>query len=337
MDLATRLLREKGTPRDHASLQAQVLVDAELKGYPSHGLQRLPRLLLRIERGLVDPMATGDFAWRSDAVLDGDGQNGLGPVIAFNALQKLRERASTTGVAVAAIRNANHLGMLAYYVEHTAHDGFIAIALSSSEALVHPHGGKKALLGTNPVAIAVPAGNGSPLVVDLATSTVSMGKVHHFAAIGKPLQVGWAKDAKGQPTTDAKLARDGSLAPFGGAKGYALGLAFELIVAAVAGSALAPDAAGTLDAERFCNKGDVFILIEVRRSSDVSKRLAAYLDTIRTCAPDDEERPVIVPGDGARLRKARARRDGIEIDPNLLATLKGAPAPNSSHAKGSIT
>lgn len=334
MDLAAERLREKGTPLDHARLQAKVLVDAELKGHPSHGLQRLPRLLLRIERGLADPAAVGRFDWRGEAFLHGEGQNGLGPVVAINALDRISERASKTGIALAAIRNANHLGMLAYYVEQAAAEGFIAIALSSSEALVHPYGGTRAMLGTNPIAIAVPVGNDRPLVVDLATSKISMGKVHHFAASARPLEPGWARDADGDPTTDAASARNGSLAPFGQAKGYALGLAFELILASLADSALAPFVGGTLDADRLCNKGDVFVLIDAGRSAGLSQRLATYLDTIRQSVPDKPGGAVTVPGDGARRRKAEIRDNGIEIAPELFAMLAGTHEPKSSHIRG---
>lgn len=326
-ELAARLLGQRGVPPAHAALQARVLVDAEMKGHPSHGLQRLPRLLVRIERGLVDPAAEGTFHWRSDAYLVGEGDDGLGPVVAAAAIARLAERVPATGIAIGAVRNANHLGMLAHYVETIAGLGLIGIALSSSEALVHPHGGTRPLLGTNPLAVAVPVDGAPPLVVDLATSIVSMGKVHHFAATGAPLQPGWAKDGEGRPTLDAGRAKSGAIAPFGGAKGYALGLALELLVAAVAGSALAPEVGGTLDDERPCNKGDVFILIDTGRAPDVAARLTAYLAAIRACAPEDPAIPVAVPGDGSRRRLARAQSDGFEIAPGLHDTLIALDRP----------
>ncbi len=137
-DLVRNLLEEKGTPRSYALQQTDVLVEAELRGHPSHGLQRLPRILQRIGNGLIDPSTQGKSHWRTPSFLKIDGLRGLGPVVALQACTMLSERASSTGVAVAGIRNSNHLGMLAYYVEHLAKDGIIGIALSSSEALVHP-------------------------------------------------------------------------------------------------------------------------------------------------------------------------------------------------------
>jgi len=320
MALAVDLLEERGTPSGNAFLQAHCLVEAELKGHPSHGLQRLPRILARIESGLIDPRTEGAARWRSQAILEVDGLRGLGPVVATTAIVKLRQRLATTGMALAAIGNSNHLGMLAYYVERIAASGSIGIAMSSSEALVHPHGGTRAMLGTNPIAIAVPTGD-RPLVLDLATSEVSMGKIHHHAANGMPIPEGWARDADGQPTCDAQRAKDGAIAPFGGAKGYGLGMAIELLVAALAGSALAPDVRGTLDAEHVCNKGDVLIAIDGRADPNLLARLSAYLGAVRASPPADPASPVAIPGDGAARRRAAALRDGFQIEPRLWAEL----------------
>jgi L-2-hydroxycarboxylate dehydrogenase (NAD+) len=106
-----------------------------------------------------------------------DGERGLGPVVAMAALDAIIPRAQEDGIAIAAIRNANHLGALAYYAEHVASLGLTCIALTVSEALVHPWGGRKAMIGTNPIAIGVPAAP-HPMVLDMATGLVSMGKIH---------------------------------------------------------------------------------------------------------------------------------------------------------------
>ncbi|WP_455273686.1 Ldh family oxidoreductase [Rhizobium herbae] len=318
--LATRLLDEHGTPRDHAVLQARVLVTAEMKGHPSHGLQRLPRLIERIERGLIDPETKGTQRWRADAILDVEGSSGFGPVVAMAAIERLATHIPDLGIGLVAVRNANHLGMLAHYVEAIAALGFVGIALSSSEALVHPYGGTRAMLGTNPLAIAVPTA-GKPLVLDLATSLVPMGRIHHHAATGRPVPEGWARDADGHPTTDAVRAKAGAIAPFGDAKGYGLGIAMELLVAALAGSALAPDVRGTLDSRSPCNKGDVFILIEPSLAQGLPARLSAYLDAVRASPPSETGEPVLVPGDRARKRLAVASRDGFDIDQRLWEDL----------------
>jgi LDH2 family malate/lactate/ureidoglycolate dehydrogenase len=319
--LVIGLLRQRKASQDNARSQADLLIEAELRGHPSHGLQRLPRLLARVDRGLVDPRTTGVATWVADSSLDVDGMKGFGPAVALAALQQLETRISIAGIAMATIHNSNHLGMLAPYVEKIAEWGCVGIAISSSEALVHPHGGTHALLGTNPIAIAVPTAE-RPMVLDLATSIVSMGKIHHYAASGIQIPQGWARDAKGRPTINAVDAKSGAIAPFGGAKGYGLGLALELLVAALAGTDLAPDMRGTLDSEFVCNKGDVLIAIRARPEAGLSKRLSEYLDVVRHSPHAEPDQPIAIPGDRATARRTQALKNGFEVDAALWTELK---------------
>jgi LDH2 family malate/lactate/ureidoglycolate dehydrogenase len=318
--MATALLEARDVPAANARLQADVLLEAELRGLPSHGLQRLPLILSRLDKGLADAQALGTGTWRRRSFLSVEGERGLGPVVMMHALQTMRPALGETGIAIAAIRNANHIGMLAYYAEAAAKTGLIGIVMSTSEALVHPFGGTRAMLGTNPVAIAIPTGD-QPFVLDLATSVVSMGKINNHAMRGVPIPSGWAVDADGRPTTDANAARTGAIAPFGGAKGYGLGLAIELLVAALAGSDLAPDVHGTLDDIHAANKGDLFILIDAAAGDGSVRPLASYLDHLRGSCPSDPARPVAIPGDGARQRRAATERSGIELPQPLLEHL----------------
>jgi LDH2 family malate/lactate/ureidoglycolate dehydrogenase len=318
--LTIGLLRQRGASQDNACSQADLLVEAELRGHPSHGLQRLPRLLARVDRGLIDPCTTGVATWLADSALDVDGKRGFGPAVALAALQQLETRAGAAGIAMATIHNSNHLGMLAPYVEKIAEWGCVGIAISSSEALVHPHGGTRALLGTNPLAIAVPTAE-RPMVLDLATSIVSMGKIHHYAASGMGIPNGWARDEQGRATTNATDAKSGSIAPFGGAKGYGLGIALELLIAALAGTDLAPDIRGTLDSEFVCNKGDVLIAIRKRPEVGLSRRLSNYLDIVRHSPRAEPDQPVAIPGDGATARRAASLKNGFEVDAALWAEL----------------
>ncbi len=319
------LLERRGVPAEHARLQVDLLLEAELRGIPSHGLQRLPLLLARIEKGLANPIAKGAGTWTRNAFLSVDGEQGLGPVVMINAMQAMQEVAASSGLAVAAIRNSNHLGMLAYYAEAATMAGLIGIVLSTSEALVHPHGGTQAMLGTNPIAVGIPTG-GEPFVLDLATSLVSMGKINNHALRGVPIPPGWAVDANGSPTTNAKAARDGAIAPFGDAKGYGLGLAIELLVATLSGSSFAPEVTGTLDDTYPATKGDVVVLIDPTAGARDAATLGAYLDRLRHSRALNPDRPVAVPGDGSRARRAEMLVTGIELPKPLLDNLMALEA-----------
>lgn len=324
-DLTTDLLQRRGTPSENARLQADLLLEAELRGLPSHGLQRLPLLLSRMDKGLADGRARGTGTWRRQAFLSVDGERGLGPVVMMNAMQSIRSVLAETGIAIAAIRNANHIGMLAFYAEAAARYGLIGIVMSTSEALVHPFGGTKAMLGTNPFAIGIPSGD-RPFVLDLATSIVSMGKINNHAMRGIPIPLGWAVDGEGRPTIDPHAAQNGSIAPFGGAKGYGIGLAIELLVATLAGSDLAPDVHGTLDDIHAANKGDLLVLIDAAAGVGSARSLAMYLDRLRQSLPLDPGSPVTVPGDGARARRAAAMDAGIDLPQPLFEHLMALEA-----------
>ncbi len=310
-ELVLERLREAGAPAGPAQAQASMLIEAELRGLPSHGVLRLPRLLRRVRSGVLDPAAGGAHAWRASGWLDVDGQNGFGPYVAEQALAEAARRLPETGCVLVTVRRNNHLGMLSWYAERAAEAGHVLIATTTSEALVHPWHGSVAMVGTNPLAIGVPA-EPSPFVIDLATSLVSMGRIHDHANRGEPLPAGWARDATGTPTTDAEAATTGSIAPFGGPKGYALGLALGVLVAALTGTSLGRAVQGTLTDAEAATKGDLFILAE-QRDGDGPAAIGRYLGEVRASPPAEEGVPVRVPGDRTARERDLRQRQGIAV------------------------
>ncbi|PIL21752.1 hypothetical protein P775_02760 [Puniceibacterium antarcticum] len=200
--------------------------------------------------------------------------------------------------------------------------GRIGLSLTISESLVQPFGGKQAMLGTNPTAIGIPSGQ-APFIYDLATSLVSMGKIHHHALTQTPMAEGWPVDTNGRATTDTEAAKTGAIAPFEEAKGYGLGLALELLVSALAGTAFAPDVRGTLDAKNPANKEDVTMLIDQATKGGTGAQLAEYLYRPRISRPADPDRPVAVPADRMRARPAAALTQGIDLPDTLFEALRG--------------
>jgi len=319
--LALEALSRAGVPDAHAKIQADLLIEGELRGLPSHGLLRLRRVIERIQAGLSAPGAKGAHSWAARNYLNVDGERGLGPVIAMEALDAIISRAREDGIAIAAIHNANHLGALAYYVEYAARQDITCIGLTISEALVHPYGGRKALIGTNPIAIGVPA-DPAPLILDMATSLVAMGKIYDYASKGLPIPLGWALDKNGDPTTDAEAAKSGAIAPFGGPKGYALGVAIEVLVASLTASAIGNKVRGTLDSTHPSNKGDVFIAISAPQASLARDIVNAYLEELRQTDPATVGNPVLAPGDRARSSRESFLANGLDIDEKLHTDLQ---------------
>lgn len=311
------ILEAHGASPGNARVQAEHLVEGELRGHPSHGVRRLSVLVDRIRAGLIDPRAEPVLEWAATSALRVDGGRGFGPVAAYRAIDALHGRIGESGAVAVSLRRTHHLGMLAPYVERLAGLGCVGVVLSSTEGLVHPWGGAGALIGTNPLGIGV-ATAADPLVLDMSTGAVSAGRILDYRAKGRTLAEGWAVDRDGAPTTDAEAAADGAISPFGGAKGYALGLALGAMVGALTGTAFGEEVHGTLDAERETTKGDVIIALDAAAlaGADMRRRTGDYLARIRSSGPD-----VAVPGDRARSARDAARRQGVRLPPDVRGLL----------------
>ncbi|WP_457949745.1 Ldh family oxidoreductase [Pseudarthrobacter sp. alpha12b] len=310
-------LTANGASRPNADVQAENLVEGELRGHASHGVRRLAVLVERMRRGLIVANAEPRLEWVAPSVLRVDGNRGFGPVVAYRAIDEVVARADETGIAMAAISNSSHIGMLAPYVESIARLGQVAVLLTTSEALVHAWGGRGASVGTNPIGIGVPTSR-EPLVLDMSTASVSMGKIIDYAATGRPLQPGWAVDALGRPTTDAPAAVQGALSPFGGPKGYALGIALEALVGTVTATAFGTNVVGTLDTQFPATKGDLLISVSLERLGllGMLPALTDYLDRVRDSGVSG---PADVPGDRARRTREGRATTGVPIDDEVWA------------------
>jgi L-2-hydroxycarboxylate dehydrogenase (NAD+) len=310
--LIVHVLRKLGANQRESSIQADVLTEADLRGHHSHGLQRLPVLAARIKKRLIRVDVAPDYVWTADSVMSVDGKDGLGPFVAESSLERAKQALEQRGIIAIAIRNSSHIGMIGYYCEKRAREGFICLAMTESEALVHPHGGTKALVGTNPIAIGIPS-DSAPFVFDMATSTSAIGKIYASKHRGEQIPMGWAIDAAGNPTTDPEDALKGSLTPAAGPKGYGLGISIGILAGLLPGGEIGKLVLGTLDTEFRCTKGDFFLLMNPAAFSGgptLAGRVASYLDELRHSPPQKGWENVIVPGDRAQhLRQERLRSD----------------------------
>ena len=313
--LIVYVLSKLGANQKECSIQADVLTEADLRGHHSHGLQRLPVLAARIKKRLIRVNVEPEYIWTADSVLSVDGKDGLGPFVAETALERAKSALGQRGIVAVAIRNSSHIGMIGYYCEKRAREGLICLAMTESEALVHPHGGTKALVGTNPIAIGIPS-QPTPFVFDMATSTSAIGKIYASKHRGEPIPPGWAIDAEGNPTTDPDAALKGSLTPAAGAKGYGLGISIGILAGLLPGGEIGRLVLGTLDTEFRCTKGDFFLLMNpgaFAGGHTLSSRVASYLNELRNSPPQKGSQSVIVPGDRARQIREERLRSGIPL------------------------
>ena len=317
-------LRASGATPAMAAATARALTAAELEGLASHGASRVPQYCGHLRNGRATGSAIPRVARDSRAACLVDAGGGL----AFHALElaggEAIRRAREFGVAFVAVANSNHFGAAAYHAEPLARAGLVGLAMGNSPAAMPAWGGKRALFGTNPIAAAFPRRDGPPLSIDLSLSAVARGRIMVAAKKGEPIPEGWALDAQGRPTTDAKAALEGSMLPAGGVKGAMLALVVELLVCALSGSAFGYESDSFFTEEgRPTRIGQALLAIEPRALAGE----AVYLDRVEALIAAMTEDPgVRLPGARRRGNAERAGRDGVEIPTELLARIRALAA-----------
>jgi (2R)-3-sulfolactate dehydrogenase (NADP+) len=227
---AQQLLQAAGVPAEQAETTARCIVASDRWGIGSHGLMRLPFYLSRLNAGGINPNAELKTVTDLPSLVVFDGNDGLGHWQLQKAAEIASERALINGVAAVGVGRSNHCGALGIYVWPMINRGLVGIAFSTGPAVMPPWGGNKALLSTSPIAAGIPTN--PPTVVDLAT-------IQAKAQAGAELEPGWAFTKDGAPTTDAKEALAGMLAPLGGVKGYAVAVLVESLTGMLIGPTLA--------------------------------------------------------------------------------------------------
>jgi len=237
IEKATSLLEQAGVPSGEAAITARCIVASDRWGIGSHGLMRLPFYLSRLQAGGINPKAQLKTVTDLPSLVVFDGDDGLGHWQLQKAAEVASERAMINGVAAVGVGRSNHCGALGIYVWPMINRGLVGIAFSTGPAVMPPWGGNKSVLSTSPIAAGIPTN--PPTVVDLATTAVARGKIQAKAQAGAELEPGWAFTKDGAPTTDAKEALAGMLAPLGGVKGYAISVLVESLTGMLIGPTLA--------------------------------------------------------------------------------------------------
>jgi len=245
----TTVLEKVGVPAEDAATVADVLVAADLRGVESHGVARLESYYVsRIRAGQLDPHPELKTVRETRASVLTDAGNGLGHPAGKRTMDRVLEKAAQNGAAFGAVRNSNHFGIAGYYAMLALDRDMIGIASTNSVRYGAPTFGRDVMLGTNPLAFAIPAKNEPAFVLDFATTTVPKGKLEVYNRKGKQLNPGWAIDANGHETLDPQVALKGALLPLGGYgvdngghKGYGLGLLVDILCGVLSGGAFGND------------------------------------------------------------------------------------------------
>jgi uncharacterized oxidoreductase len=319
--LTSAIVKAGGSSAQEADLVAEHLVRANLMGHDSHGVGMIPTYIRHLKAGLVVPNTRAKLVKDDGAMLMFDGGRGYGRPVAGEAMEAAIARSRETGIVAMTLANAHHIGRVGAYGEMASRAGLVSlhfVNVTDHRATVAPFRGTDARFVTNPVCIAVPGtGRHAPLLLDMATSQVAMGKIRVAKNEGKPAPEGALIDSEGKPTRDPNVMYrepNGALLPFGGHKGYALAVVTELLATALTGGpSIQPgnQRMGGVVNNMFA------ILVDPARLAGVDwmrREIDGFLDYVKASPPADPKLPVLVPGEPERLAQAERGRTGIEVD-----------------------
>ncbi|HPH94640.1 MAG TPA: Ldh family oxidoreductase [Anaerolineaceae bacterium] len=321
-----------GIPEEDARIAAEILLAADLRGVDSHGIIRLYTYYgNRLAKGLIDPRPEVKVLRETPTTLALDAGTGLGQPVAKRAMQRCIAKARESGMGVVTVRNSNHYGIAGYYAMMALPEDMIGLSLTNAQPLVAPTYGRTAMLGTNPIAVAVPAGSQRPFVLDMATSIVPIGRITVYDKAGKEIPAGWGVDSHGKITTHpAEVLKGGALMALGGSdimrgyKGYSLALLVDILCGVLAGAAFATQV-GHPGVDRPADVGHFFAALRVDafRDLDEFKRDMDSLLQEMKQAPKAEGQPrIFIAGEKEFELAEYNHREGIPLLDEVVKMLK---------------
>jgi len=325
---AEAAFRAVGVPAPDAEITVDNLIEANLRGVDTHGVTRvLVPYLRRIQKGMMLPTTEISVVRERPSTALLDGHNGIGQVIATHAMQLAIRKAAVTGSAWVSVNHSNHFGAAAYYAQMAVQHDMVAMVATNGPAAVAPWGGRQPILSTNPLAFAVPAGNEPPVILDMATTVVSRGRINLFAKQNLEIPWGWALDEEGRPTTNPHAALRGTLLPMAGYKGYGLSLIVDLLSGVLSGANYGMHFPGHLaEYDRPPhNVGSLFAVVSVDSFMDVDQfkeRVDIALREIKDspCAPEIDR--IYAPGEIEYETRQRRLQEGIPLPAEVISDFR---------------
>lgn len=327
-----------GCSFEHATIATKVLLSADLRGIDSHGVARLSGYVRLWQAGRINaqPNIRVIHETPSTAVVDGD--QGLGLVVAPFAMEIAMQKAAAVGTGWVAVQNSNHFGIAGYHAMMALEKDMIGMAMTNASALVAPTFSNEKMLGTNPIAVAIPAQDQPPFVADFATTTAANGKLEILQRKGLDTPFGWVQDHQGQTSTDANiLKKDGALLPLGSDrehgshKGYALGSIVDIFSAVLSGASYGPWAppfpAYIPMPNNMPGKGLGHFLGAMRvdafrPAAEFKSHMDHWINRFRNAKPIEGQEKVLIPGDPEREMEMERMTNGIPLLPIIVLDLE---------------
>ncbi|HMM43861.1 MAG TPA: Ldh family oxidoreductase [Thermomicrobiales bacterium] len=332
-----------GIGREDSEIVADVLVESDLRGIASHGVPRLRRLYVdRLLNGTIRADAKLTIVRETAATVTFDAGHGLGPLMAYKAMERTIQKARDAGVCLSTVGHSDHFGIAGYYATMALRfPGMAGIAMTNATPLLVPTWGKEAMLSTAPIAAAFPAGEQDPFVLDAATTAVAWGKIEIARRLGATLPEGLAVDEHGQPTTDPFAARAlmplGGLRATSGQKGYGLALLVEMLCSQLSGSLWSKKIVYSgARGQQHADTSHAFIAIDIqafRPLDEYNASVDEMFATLRNAEPAEYAQRVMIPGDPEAITLADCLERGIALHPSVVEDLRelgeerGVPYP----------
>lgn len=319
-----RALTAVRVPAEDARDIALALVDANLDGIDTHGVNRLPVYIACLGRGRMNPAPNIACTRTAPSVGLVDGGDGLGLLVGLRAMRFAMDLARETGMGFTAVRRSSHCGAASHFCKLAADAGMISMVCTNTFPAVPPWGGRAPYFGTNPIAFGFPGEGGRHVLVDMSSSVTARGSIINAAKAGRPIPEGWALDADGAPTTDPAAALDGAILPMAGPKGYALALAVEILAGVLSGSAFGPHVGWMYDDSMTpIDLGHAFLALRVEALMPLPQftaRLEGMIAEIKAAPLASGHSAILIPGERKR-RAAERRAAGVPLPDPLLAEL----------------
>ncbi len=332
------VFKAMGCPEEEAATATAALISADLRGIDSHGVARLSGYVRLWEAGRIIAKPDIRIIHESPSTAVVDGGSGLGLVVAPFAMKVAIEKAKVAGTGWVSVQNSNHFGIAAYHAMMALDNGMIGMAMTNASALVAPTFSSERLLGTNPICVAIPAGEEPAFVADFATTTAANGKLEILQRKNLEAPIGWIQDEQGNPVTDAHaLKKGGALVPLGGDrehgshKGYALGAIVDIFSAVLSGANygpwVPPFPAYVPMPENQPGKGlghflGAMRIDAFRTEEDFRKNMDQWIRRFRASKPVEGQSHVLIPGDPEREMETERMLTGIPLLPSVWEDLR---------------
>ncbi|KAI9927132.1 hypothetical protein ASPWEDRAFT_177593 [Aspergillus wentii DTO 134E9] len=313
-EFATKLLVQAGLTEEDARSMADCLVLADVRGVDTHGMARLPQYLDRVRNGRVKARPGITITEKTPVVAHLDGDNGFGFIVATRGMKEAIKRAEIYGIGMVTVNHSNHFGMAATYVLQALESNMISLVFTNSAKQMPPFGGKETLLGISPFAAGAPSNTEVPYILDMAPSVVAKGKIRRAARRGESIPEGWALDADGNPTTDANVALNGSMAPIGGPKGSGIAILMDVMSGVLTGAAFGGEVGDQYKDTKPQNVGHSFIVIKPDvfvSTDDFRARMDTLVQRVHGVTPAPGFSKVLFPGEPEYRLGIQRQKEGI--------------------------